>query len=94
MGLATDEGMGHYRLADDLEETLRTLGRRGDIIAAMHAQLKQRAPEVPPQDYAIYDPAEGKPLVGRVVARGLSDEHNDRHDIIVAATDGRSHMSS
>lgn len=91
MGLATDEGRGHYRLADDLEETLRTMGRRGDIIAAMHAQLKQRAPEVPPQDYAIYDPAEGKPLVGRVVARGLSDEHNDRHYMIVAATDGRSH---
>jgi type IV secretory pathway VirD2 relaxase len=91
MGLATDEGRGHFRLAEDLEETLRTMGRRGDIIAAMHAQLKRSAPEVPPQDYAIYDPAKGKPLVGRVLARGLSDEHNDRHYMIVAATDGHSH---
>ena len=91
MGLVTDEGRGRYRLADDLEETLRTMGRRGDIIAAMHAQLKLHAPEAPPQDYAIYDPVEGKPLVGRVIARGLSDEHNDRHYMIVAATDGRSH---
>jgi len=91
MGLATDEGRGRFRLADDLEETLRNMGRRGDIVAAMHEQLKQRAPEVPPQDYAIYDPAEGKPLIGRVIARGLSDEHDDRHYMIVAATDGRSH---
>lgn len=91
MGLATEEGKRRYRLANDLEETLRTMGRRGDIIAAMHEQLKQRTPDVPPQDYAIYDPAEGKPLIGRVVATGLSDEHDDRHYMIVAATDGRSH---
>ncbi|MDT8758755.1 DUF3363 domain-containing protein [Sphingomonas psychrotolerans] len=91
MGLATEEGKGRYRLADDLEETLRTMGRRGDIIAVMHDQLKRSTPEVPPQDYAIYDPSEGKPLLGRVIARGLSDEHNDRHYMIVAATDGRSH---
>ncbi|PVX31351.1 relaxase/mobilization nuclease RlxS [Sphingomonas pokkalii] len=91
MGLATVEGKGRFRLADDLEATLRAMGRRGDIIAAMHVQLKARAPEVHPQDYAIYDPAEGKPLVGRVVATGLADEHRDRHYLIVAATDGRSH---
>ncbi len=91
MGLATEEAKGRYRLADDLEETLRAMGRRGDIIAAMHEQMKLRAPETSPQDYAIYDPTEGKPLVGRVVARGLSDEYNDHHYMIVAATDGRSH---
>ncbi len=91
MGLAIDEGRGRFRLAEDLEETLRSMGRRGDVIAMMHEQMKRRAPEVPPQDYAIYDPAEGKPLVGRVVATGLADEHDDRHYMIVAATDGRSH---
>src|SRR3546814_969604 len=31
------------------------------------------------------------PIVGRVVERGLSDEANDRHYLIVDATDGRSH---
>src|SRR3546814_18774291 len=41
----------------------------------------------------IYDPAaqHGRPLVGRVARRGLSDEANDRHYLIVEATDGRSH---
>src|SRR3546814_6751216 len=31
------------------------------------------------------------PIVGRVVERGLSDEANDRHYLIVDATDGRRH---
>ncbi|MBW4332390.1 DUF3363 domain-containing protein, partial [Stakelama sp. CBK3Z-3] len=84
MGLATEEGEGRYRLDDDLEATLRAMGRRGDIIATMHETLKARSPEVSPRDYAIYDPAEAKPLVGRVVTRGLADEHRDRHYLIVA----------
>src|SRR3546814_18255483 len=44
-------------------------------------------------DQAIYDPGapDARPLVGRVVERGLSDEINDRHYLIVEATDGRSH---
>ncbi len=91
MGLATEEGRGRYRLDPDFEQTLRAMGRRGDIIATMHHELKQRVPEVPPQDYAIFDPGEGKAIVGRVVTRGLADEHADRHYIIVEATDGRSH---
>src|SRR3546814_12168716 len=42
-------------------------------------------------DYAIAEPAQMTPIVGRVVERGLSDEANDRHYLIVDATDGRSH---
>src|SRR3546814_6714481 len=34
---------------------------------------------------------EGRPLGGGVARRGLSDEANDRHYLIVEATDGRSH---
>jgi len=41
----------------------------------------------------IYDPAAGdaRPLTGRIVRRGLSDEIRDRHYLVVEATDGRSH---
>ncbi|WHU03672.1 relaxase/mobilization nuclease RlxS [Sphingomonas sp. NIBR02145] len=91
MGLAKEEGKGRYRLEEGLEDTLRAMGKRGDIIATMHGTMVQHAPEVPPQDYAIYDPGEGKALVGRVIKVGLSDEHEDRRYMIVAATDGRSH---
>jgi hypothetical protein len=46
-----------------------------------------------PTDQAIYDPAapDARPLVGRVLARGLADEHADRHYLIVDGVDGRSH---
>lgn len=91
MGLASEEGQGRYRLNESIEPQLRAMGRRGDIIATMHDTMRRRAPEVSPQDYAIYDPAQGKPLVGRVVATGLADEHRDRHYMIVDAVDGQSH---
>jgi type IV secretory pathway VirD2 relaxase len=91
MGLAIEEERGRYRLDATLEPTLRAMGRRGDIIALMHEQMKRDASEVQPQDYAIYDPTKGEPLIGKVVARGLADEHGDRMYAIIAATDGRSH---
>src|SRR3546814_17738092 len=45
-------------------------------------------------DQLIYDPATAeRPLVGRVVERGLSDEYADRHYVIVEAIDGRTHYA-
>src|SRR3546814_9826918 len=46
-------------------------------------------------DYAIYDPADANAgrVVGRLVARGLSDELNDRHYLIVDGVDGRTHYA-
>lgn len=90
MGLVIEERRGRFRLDAALEPTLRAMGRRGDIIALMHEQMKRGA-EVQPQDYAIYDPTKGEPLIGKVVTRGLADEHGDRMYAIIAATDGRSH---
>lgn len=91
MGLADPEGKGLYRLDDDLEATLRAMGKRGDIIATMHQRLRSH-PEGLPQDYAIYAPDQHEAIVGRVLDRGLADEHGDRHYLIVEATDGRSHF--
>lgn len=91
MGLAEKEGKGRYRLDDDLEATLRAMGKRGDIIATMHERLRSH-PEVLPQDYAVYAPGERKAIVGRVLDRGLADEHGDRHYLIVEAIDGRTHF--
>ena len=91
MGLATEKGRGAWRLADDLETTLRRMGERGDIIRTMQREMRVHAPERSPADYLIYDPADGREIVGRVLARGLSDEHADRHYLIVDGVDGYSH---
>jgi type IV secretory pathway VirD2 relaxase len=95
MELAIEERKGHWRLDDRLEEMLKAMGRRGDIIATLHRQMRDRDRSVSPADYAVFDPAEGKatPIVGRVVAHGLSDEYADRHYLIVDGVDGRSHYA-
>jgi type IV secretory pathway VirD2 relaxase len=93
LGLAEEVQTGHWRLSPELEETLRRMGERGDIIRTLHREMAEKGVARGAQDYAIYDPsdANAKPLVGRVVKRGLSDEINDRFYLVVDATDGRSH---
>lgn len=93
LGLAEETRPGQWRLAEDLEPVLRRMGERGDIIKAIHQELTREGLTRLPLDYVIYDPAEPQPsrLVGRVLARGLSDELNDRHYLIVDSVDGRTH---
>ncbi|RUW95145.1 DUF3363 domain-containing protein, partial [Mesorhizobium sp. M8A.F.Ca.ET.059.01.1.1] len=93
MGLAEEVGPGRWRLDDGLEATLRSAGERGDIIKTLHRELTGKALVRSPADYAIHGRSaqENGPVIGRVVARGLSDETNDRHYLIVDAIDGRAH---
>ncbi|GGC16241.1 conjugal transfer protein TraI [Novosphingobium endophyticum] len=90
MGLAAEEAKGRYRLDPALEDTLRAMGRRGDIIATMDERLRAR-PDIVPHDYVIHDPARAAPLVGRVLVRGQTGEHHDRRYLILEATDGHTH---
>lgn len=93
LGLAEQQGHGRWALAKELEETLRRMGERGDIIRTMQRALAARGGVPAPADQAIYDPAmtNAPSLVGRVIERGLSDEARDRHYLLVEATDGRTH---
>ena len=52
------------------------MGERGDIIKTMHRDMTREGLVRGAADLAIYDPAgpNAGRLVGRVVARGLSDE--------------------
>jgi hypothetical protein len=91
MGLAAELGNGRWRLSDGLEQTLRAMGRRADIIATIHQEMKARKLGVSPSDYAIYDPgeAQARSIVGRIAARGLSDDQIDREYLIVETIKGR-----
>jgi type IV secretory pathway VirD2 relaxase len=90
MGLALEAGNGRWRLSDDLEQALRAMGRRGDIIATIHHAMKASELGLSPSDYAIYDPGQpdARPIVGRIAARGLSDDQTDREHLIVETIDG------
>lgn len=93
-GLARPDGPGRWRLETDLAGTLRRMGQRGDIIRLMQRAYAARGDAPALVDQVLYEPAAGdaRPIVGRVLERGLSDEFGDRHYLIVEATDGRSHF--
>src|SRR3569623_1560049 len=93
MGLADNVGGGRWQLAEDLEDTLRTLGERGDIIRTMQRELTARTLPRPWIGRSLFGAGETepKPVVGRVIARGLADEHRDRHYLLVDGVDGHAH---
>ena len=93
LGLAEELRPGGWRLEEGLEDTLRRMGERGDIIKTLHREMATKDITRSPADYVIHDPTDPhtKPVTGRVMARGLSDEINDRHYLIVDGLDGRAH---
>jgi type IV secretory pathway VirD2 relaxase len=95
MGLASHIGGETWRLAPDLANTLRRIGERRDIIRTMQRELTARKLERATADRVIYDPAAEDVglIVGRVVTRGLADEHNDRHYLLIDGIDGRTHYA-
>ncbi|AZO34108.1 MULTISPECIES: relaxase/mobilization nuclease RlxS [unclassified Mesorhizobium] len=93
MGLADEVGPGRWRLEGELETTLRRIGERGDIIKTMHRELAGKGLTRSAADCVIHDRSgeAAQPVVGRVVARGLADEINDRQYLVVDGVDGKSH---
>lgn len=92
LGLAEEMGAGRWRLAESLEADLRAMGERGDIIRTMQRELSARIAGGEVIEHSIFTTDEASsPLVGRVVRRGLADEHGDRHYLIVDGVDGQTH---
>lgn len=96
MELAEEVGSGRWRLDDELEATLRRIGERGDVIKILHRELTGKGFARSTADYVVHDRSEQdtQSVIGRVVARGLADEINDRHYLIVDGLDGKSHYLS
>jgi len=90
MDLAEDIGGGRYRLADGLEDTLRRMGERGDIIRLMQRELTVRRLDRAGVEHVVATELR-EPVVGRVIQRGFSDEHRDRHYVMIDGIDGRVH---
>lgn len=93
-GLAEEVEPGRWRLSEHLEETLRRAGERGDIIKTMHRGLARAGLDAGAADYAVYDPSDprAQAIVGRIIDRGLHDELNDVHYVMIDGADGRVHF--
>lgn len=93
LGLAKPVGAGRWQLEPDFTDTLQKMGERSDIIRTMQRSFAQTGQARAMADQQIYDPLVpgAQPLVGRVLVRGLADEHRDHEYLIVDGVDGRTH---
>ena len=91
MGLAEQAGPGCWTMKPGIEETLRHLAIRGDIIKAMHRAMADgaRTPDV--AAFAVHGDDITDRVIGRLVERGLHDELAGTAYAIIDGADGRTH---
>jgi len=91
LGLADQVEPGCWTLKPGIEETLRDLGIRGDIIKTMHRAMSGGGREPDVSNFALHGDDLGDPVLGRLVARGLHDELTGSAYAVVEGVDGRTH---
>ena len=84
MALAKPIDANHWRLGAGMEATLTAMGERGDILRTMHTALQGQQRE-------CLTGAGTVSVIGRIAAKGLADELNDRGYLVVDGIDGRAH---
>ena len=87
LGLAMPAGPAQWTLSPEAESSLRALGERGDIIKRLHRTIGERSPS----EWVVAGEAVERPLIGKLVARGLDDELKGTAYAIVDGLDGRAH---
>src|SRR5665213_3448202 len=91
LGLAEQVGSGRWTLKPGIEQTLRDLSIRGDIIKTMHRAMTGVGREPDVSGFALHGDGAAEPVLGRLVARGLHDELKGTAYAIVEGNDGRTH---
>jgi type IV secretory pathway VirD2 relaxase len=91
LGLADPLGPACWTLKPGLEQTMRQLGIRGDIIKTMHQAMSAGGHEPDVSTFALHGGGPSEPVLGKLVERGLHDELKGSAYAIVAGIDGRTH---
>jgi type IV secretory pathway VirD2 relaxase len=91
LGLAQPLGPGRWYLSERSESTLRTLGERNDVIKRIHRGLAELRIEGGVGDYVLEAGNPARPIIGRLIARGLDDELQGSAYAVIDGTDGRTH---
>lgn len=93
LGLAQDAGSGRWSLSSRMEQTLRDLGERSDIIETMHRAITEQSLDRGAEHYVIHGGGgHFETAVGRVIGKGLvGDEMTNRQHVVIDALDGRVH---
>jgi type IV secretory pathway VirD2 relaxase len=91
LGLAEPVGPACWTLKPGLDQTLRQLSIRGDIIKAMHQAMSSDGREPDVSVFALHGEEPSDPVLGRLIKRGLDDELKGTAYAIIAGVDGRTH---
>ena len=86
LGLARQVDTGRWQLRADVEDNLRGLGERNDIIRTM-----QRAFGANQRELAFGGVSDGLPVMGRIAGKGLAGETHDKPYVLIDGLDGRAH---
>jgi type IV secretory pathway VirD2 relaxase len=94
LGLALERQTGVWQISPDIENKLKSLGQRGDIIKTMHRAMREVGTDRSGGSFAMFDTTKpSNRIVGRVAGLGLTDEINDRHYVVVDSIDGKVHYA-
>ena len=91
LGLADQVAPGCWTLKPGIEDKLRELSIRGDVIKTMHRAMSVRGREPDVSGFALHGEEPTDPVLGRLVERGLHDELKGSAYAIVEGIDGRTH---
>jgi type IV secretory pathway VirD2 relaxase len=91
LGLAERVAPACFHLKPGLEQTLRELEIRGDIIKTMHRAMTEAGREPDVSGFALHGDDPSEPVLGRLAERGLHDELKGSAYAIVEGVDGRTH---
>jgi type IV secretory pathway VirD2 relaxase len=91
LGLAERVAPACWTLKPGLEDTLRQLAIRGDIIKTMHQAMSRAGREPDVSGFALHGENPAEPVLGRLVTRGPDDELAGAAYVIVEGIDGRTH---
>jgi type IV secretory pathway VirD2 relaxase len=87
MGLARETSTSVWTIDPKVEQVLRAMGERGDVVRTM-----QRAMSGVQRELVVFTPGErAGSVIGRVAAKGLADELYDRGYLVVDGLDGKAH---
>lgn len=85
MELAERMDANRWRLSPQMESTLTAMGERGDILRTLHKALRGQQRDL------VIATGPMAHVIGRIAAKGLVDELNDRGYLVVDGIDGRAH---
>jgi type IV secretory pathway VirD2 relaxase len=93
-GLATELEPGRWALSDRVEQVLKDLDHRNEVMNSIHRALTRNGlvEERGVGQFALHGEGSGQKIVGRVLAKGLAgDEMGERVYLVVDGIDGHVH---